>query len=140
MMQLAREFSTNEQHEHGVVHPRQQQDHTADRPIRPVVGAKVLDVQAEQQRRENPEDGGDDGRRDEVRPLLLDIRQQLEQQHTQRDDEGRRHHQLECREQADTKGAEVQGAPHSGGDHLAVQEDERGRKDDQAGEQQAGEP
>ena len=100
----------------------------------------MLDVHTEQQRRENPEDGGDDSRRDEVRPLLLDIRQQLEQQHAQRDNEGRRHHQLECREQAHTKGAKVQGAPHPGGDHLAVQEDERGRKDDEAGEQQAGEP
>ena len=106
VMQLRGELAAGEEHEHRVVHPRQQHDHAADRAVRLVVRAEVLDVQAEEQRRDDPEHRGDRRGDEDVRPLLLHVGQQLEDERAERDEQRDREDDLEHRPRRDRRVAE----------------------------------
>jgi len=92
VVELGVELSGREHHDHRQVHPRQQNDYAADGSVGLVVRREVRDVEAEEQRDEQPEHRADNRSDENLFRMLLDVRQipvdEIEREHDQRDRDG----------------------------------------------------
>ena len=136
-LDFGHQLADGEQHERGVVHPRQQNHDGANGAIRGVERVELLNVQPKQQRRRDPEHRRDQRADDEYSLIVMvAIRQQVVDQPEHRDERTDRERVLH--DHPDERGDRLESeAGADPGDHaFAVDQNHRRRDDDDTGEEE----